>query len=490
MTNYFQPKVDPPLADIRIIKLTLLAVVVLELLSFVAYRFPLSHTYLFVLAVLFTIALFAKKLEYGFYFLLLELFIGSKGYLLALTLPSGDRISLRFAIFVIAIIFYLITLIKGKGKEFFTENKWLGPYLALAFFVAIGITNGWLLSSSKSFWFFDLNSWLFFLAAPIFFTCLKSKDSLKNIVSILLASSLYLSLKTLFILSFFGATTTPLAGFVYYWIRNTGVGEITFLKENLYRVFFQSQLFLLPALLISGAFMKQAPTKKQCLPWFGYLIIISSALLASLSRSFWLGIIVIIILALFLPRHAGAVAVNGVINKFNVAQAGKFVGKLCVVFVMSLILLSLLTLNFWPKVLYGRLENQTEEAAGASRINQLQPLLKRIAERPILGSGFGADFTYKTSDPRALAENPTGLRTTYASEWGFLDIALKIGILGLLAYLWINIKILISTPTRGQIWALKCLILAGLLTVNIFSPYLNHPLGICWILLLSFTEES
>jgi len=164
MTNYFSSK---------IFKLTLLVVVILELLSFVAYKFTLSHTYLFILAVLFTIILFAKKLEYGFYFLLLELFIGSKGYLLALTLPSGDRISLRLAIFVIAIISYLITLIKGKGKEFFTENKWLGAYLALVFFVAIGIANGWLLSASKSFWFFDLNSWLFFLSAPIFFTCLK-----------------------------------------------------------------------------------------------------------------------------------------------------------------------------------------------------------------------------------------------------------------------------------------------------------------------------
>lgn len=469
MINYFSNK---------IFKLTLLVVVILELLSFVAYKFPFSHTYLFALAVLFTIILFAKKLEYGFYFLLLELFIGSKGYLLALTLPSGDKISLRLAIFVIAIIFYLITLIKGKGKEFFTENKWLGAYLALAFFVAIGIANGWLLSASKSFWFFDLNSWLFFLSAPIFFTCLKSKDSLKNIVSILLAISLYLSLKTLFILTFFGATTAPLTGFIYYWIRNTGVGEITFLKENLYRVFFQSQLFLLPALLISGAFMKQAPTKKQCLPWFAYLIITSSAILTSLSRSFWLGIVVMIIFAIFLLKAK--------ITKTNLI----FVGKLCVGFLVSLILLSLLTLNFWPKVLYGRLENQTEEAAGASRINQLQPLLKRIAERPILGSGFGAEFTYKTSDPRFLSTNPDGLRTTYASEWGFLDIALKIGILGLLAYLWINIKILISTPTRGQIWALKCLILAGLLTVNVFSPYLNHPLGICLILLLSFTEES
>jgi len=468
MTNYFQPK---------FFKLALIATVVLELLSFVAYKFPLLQNYLFGAIVLAVIILFAKKLEYGFYFMLLELFIGSKGYLLAGILPDGNRISLRLAIFVIAILFYLITLIKGKGKEFFTDNKWLGAYLMLAFFMIIGIANGWLLSVSKSFWFFDLNGWLFFLAAPIFSICLKSKNVFKNVVSILLVTGLYLSLKTLFILAFFGATTAPLIGFVYYWIRNTGVGEITFLKENLYRVFFQSQLFLLPAFLIACAFLRQTLNKKQLLFCFAYLTIISSALLASLSRSFWLGIVVMIILALFLLKAK--------ITKTNLI----FVGKLFGVFFASLILLSLLTLNFWPKVLYGRLENQTEEAAGASRINQLQPLLKRIAERPILGSGFGADFTYKTSDPRFLSEHPDGNRTTYASEWGFLDIALKIGILGLLAYLWINIKIFRERPLEGQIWVIKCLILAGFLAVNVFSPYLNHPLGICLIMLLSFTNE-
>jgi len=62
--------------------------------------------------------------------------------------------------------------------------------------------------------------------------------------------------------------------------------------------------------------------------------------------------------------------------------------------------------------------------------NQLRPLLDAIAQHPWLGSGFGRTVTYRSTDPRVLADHPAGAYTTTAFEWGYLDIALKIGLLG------------------------------------------------------------
>jgi len=91
--------------------------------------------------------------------------------------------------------------------------------------------------------------------------------------------------------------------------------------------------------------------------------------------------------------------------------------------------------------------------------------------------------------------------TTYAFEWGYLDIWFKIGLLGLLSYLfWLGIifkkgisyyktspTIEIKTITLGLLFGLIALIIT-----NIFTPYLNHPLGIGYLLLLSavFTAKE
>ena len=134
-----------------------------------------------------------------------------------------------------------------------------------------------------------------------------------------------------------------------------------------------------------------------------------------------------------------------------------------------------------------RFEIMTDEAA-SSRWNLLPPLWQAIKSDFIFGAGFGAPVTYVSNDPRIRDANPSGLYTTTAFEWGYLDIWLKVGLIGLLIYSWVLIKIFIEAgrAREGVSGALLGLIygLVAVLGVNIGSPYLNHPLGLGLVILL------
>ena len=141
----------------------------------------------------------------------------------------------------------------------------------------------------------------------------------------------------------------------------------------------------------------------------------------------------------------------------------------------------------------------TQEAAGQSRMELLKPLWKGILKHPIIGSGFGATITYNSKDPRILQNNPSGEYTTFSFEWGYLDLWYKMGILGPLAYLgligsvllalWRVIKEKSEMVLVGiNVQAISLGVFAALIAlaaVHFFTPYLNHPLGIGFVILSS-----
>ena len=104
-----------------------------------------------------------------------------------------------------------------------------------------------------------------------------------------------------------------------------------------------------------------------------------------------------------------------------------------------------------------------------------------IIKQPVWGYGLGKTLTYKSSDPRVLKKTSDGTYTTNAFEWGWLDLWLKLGLLGLVAYLWLLFSIfkkawqkIKDNPYQALAVIASLIALIGL---NIFPPYLNHPLG-------------
>ena len=128
------------------------------------------------------------------------------------------------------------------------------------------------------------------------------------------------------------------------------------------------------------------------------------------------------------------------------------------------------------------------DVAISSRWNLLPEMWQEVVVSPILGSGFGEEVTFKTDDPRARSISPDGTWTTHAFEWGWLDLWLKMGLLGPLAFLWLFYGLLrgLLTQSNRPAWLTVGLVssLVMLYATHIFSPYLNHPIGLGFILLV------
>ena len=116
-------------------------------------------------------------------------------------------------------------------------------------------------------------------------------------------------------------------------------------------------------------------------------------------------------------------------------------------------------------------------------------MIEGIKNSPILGNGLAYEITYTSQDPRYITpDNPQGQITTYSFEWGWLNIWLKFGIGGLLLYLFLVLKIIIDSVKlflnkKRKIIIVFAFFIISISAVHIFSPYLDHPLGIGLIIL-------
>lgn len=445
----------------------------LEALSFFASLTGLENIFVFSLVVA-LIAFSYKRLEFLFLFLLIEIFVGGKGYMLYAEIPVLGKIPLRMILFATAIILSLFFHFQGNIfaiKKIFTQKSFRS-FAIFGVFIVTGTILGLLRNDAQKV-YLDANAWAYFFILPAFLSSGYFKNT-EKIFEILSLSVLWTAAKTFITFALFSSGASFVGdAFLYRWIRNSGVGEITNMGENIFRVFFQSHIYSLIALVSLLALLlshKGFQLKKSI--FFGLTLYASILnLLASESRSMWVSaIITAFFMAYFTLRKKSS-------SFARVAAVG------ALLFVITLSQVSLLQLVTGGPSIFSLSRNSGigQDTSGASRKAQLIPLIKKISKHPIIGSGFGTEVTYKSADPRILKKNPKGNYTTYAFEWGYLDMVLKIGIIGLFAYLAFFFSLI-----RGAL-ALKLYFLAfGLVALgitHIFTPYLNHPLGIVFVLL-------
>ncbi len=457
-------------------------IVLAELFSIFTFYIAGFNNVATLLIALIALILTLYRLDYGVLLLLVELFIGSKGYLFYFESP-GLQISIRIILWLIVMTVWLVLF----GSKWLRTKKFPWPKVqkfpfiwafgALALFVIWGAVSGWLRGNGQSDLFFDFNGWLYFsLLLPsyeVFIVSPRRAENWLRLRQILVLAVLWLAVKTLVLLYFFTHNVPSLLPDLYRWVRLSGVGEITPAPGGFFRIFFQSHIFL----LLLAPFLDWELSKKRSVGIWALLILVWAGIIVSMSRSFWLALLATLVLMLLVIWKQKGI-------KATLIHAGRYIIllilSLALVFAVAKFPLPPVAGNFDLSLFADRANLGQDESAISSRWALLDALKVKLSEHPIIGSGFGTLVTYKSSDPRVAETTADKMYTTYAFEWGWLDVWVKLGLLGLLAYLYLLFLIIKKAGIEEIALALS---VVALVVANIFTPYTNHPLGITWVIL-------
>lgn len=468
----------------------------IEALSFVAFSASVFNIIFFIILNLAFLFLAIFKNELAIFIIFAELIVSSMGYIFFLDLGSFN-LSIRITFWLIILIVYLFKFfsqIRKSGRQAPYWQKienfnFLRVFSFLGFFVILALAHALLSQATLISIFNDFNSWLYFLFLFPVLAVLDFKDqkTLRVFKNIMGAALIYLSLKTLILLAIFSHNLS-FAPNIYSWLRGTLMAEVT-INSFWSRIFMQSQIFSgLAFFLVFGLSQKFSDklVAKKNIGLIALAGLFLSTLILSFSRTFWLAFILVIAFSLVLIWFK--LGFKKVLRSMLWLTSTLIFSILIIYFVTILPISGSGQFDF-NKGLSDRISQDSNEPALASRWSLLPVLWAEIKTAPILGKGFGAELVYISSDPRVLEKNPNGEYRTSAFEWGYLDIWLKIGLLGLFAYFLLLSKIIIrglkkNFASAGLFWGLS-LSLIFLAIINFFTPYLNHPLGISLIIVAS-----
>jgi O-antigen ligase len=470
------------LIDKRFLGYTLAVLMLAETLSLAAYALPMLNWLVLALIIVIISWLYYQDKRWLLYIPLLEVFWGSLGRSFYWEL-GGFSLSVRMVIFALTILWWLPSC--WRSIRVINWQQWVSRlYLAVLAFLGLSLLLGYLHHNSVTNIFFDSNGYSFLLYYLIWYPLIKDIEW-KKIAALFLASSLIISAKTLIIFHIFTHIYDwANIGFLYLWVRDTKVGELTLVTANYWRVFFQSQIYPAAIWLMTIVTMMLVPKIRWSWKMVALSALMFSSVLISLSRSFWLALILT------------AVIVTLTYIKTIWQQQQK---KLRLGLMLTSIILGagiVAATLFIPPVdseLANAFANRFNngESAASSRANLAPVMIAGIKQHWLLGSGLGSTLTYKNNDPRIRSMvGPDGSYTTYAFELGWLDFWFKFGLLGLLSWLALIGYALyrgwrLSQRQTGKTAAIISLF-AGLTFIAIthaVTPYLNHPLGISYLIL-------
>lgn len=453
-----------------------------DILSLMAYTIPALNSLLLILCVVGTLYLLVSDKRWLVFLPLAELLWGSFGSSFAWDI-GGFRLSIRMLVFVIAVIVWLGSLGYGRSIAVMRQSKSMSIFfIVLIAITAWGFFIGLISARPLSDVFLDGNAYLYLGYLPLWLYAYREED-LANVRALVIGAAVAMALKTLVLFNLFanGYEMWNLQ-YLYLWIRDTRMGEITSAGGPVWRIFLQSQLFVGVVLVQSIVLLIWRGVSKHR---FVVVTLCFAALLASLSRSYWLGAAAAVALIfIFFAKQLASMWRTTIPRIGAIMLAG---------IVAFLLLVGLVAIPYGATGITSSLSSRissVSEAAVNSRLQLLGPLLSAIYVHPLRGSGFGASVAYHSDDPRIKnALNPTGDVSTYAFEWGYFDQWLKFGLVGVLAFvgglIWLLYRGWRTVRADPGAYEITAMLLAGLvfiMIVHVTSPYLNHPLGIGYLM--------
>ena len=427
-----------------------------------------------------------KDIALGFILMLVNTILGSFGYEYVIAI-GGIHISLRIALFALFIV--SLVLQKQFWNKLLLEIKKTSIQLWILFYAALAgsVIHAFVRGNSISLIFGDANNYVFYTLIPLLL--IYKNEIFKKGIALIQKSWLAMTILSALCVYIFSHNFGKLNSFLYTWIRDARIGEVTrvSLDSEFHRVFFQTHSIALVFVAVAVyALIVHAKTLREYILQSLFLSLGFFILLLSFSRSLWLGL-----------AGMGLFYVVFLIKQQLVALDLKrllytILSTLGAV-VISVLMLFTLVLFPYPQGGAFSLDDIKNRAsslgddAASSRWNLRAPLEELLTENYLFGSGFGTTVTYQSNDPRIKnANNPEGWVTTSSFEWGFHDMVSEYGILGL----FILALAMLYTLRELNAGAITYSVLCALIITHIFTPYLNHPLGITAILVAILYEGS
>ncbi len=420
-----------------------------------------------------------KRLEWGLVAAFAELFANSHGHLFSVSV-GGFPVSLRMAVFGAVMAAWAVQLVRRRVPPPWRDERlrWFAP---LAAAIAVGFAVGFLQNDAGNA-FRDGNGFLYLAYVLPVLSVSWTPDRQRLLLQTFAAAAAWVCLLTLGLLYVFTHVPRMFLSDVYAFVRDTRTGELTDMG-GVFRIFLQAQLSVVVAALFAAMVPFLGPLKRAWPRWLAVAAALWGVVIISLSRSFWLALAVaapVLLVLAWKYLQVGVHRTAATVGWHILAAAGG------VLLLAGVILVPIPPRTTDVSSLTNLLSERTTESddvAVSSRWNLLSPMMEEIRSSPVVGSGFGEEVTFQTDDPRARAVNPDGTWTTYAFEWGWLDLWLKMGVLGPLAFLYLLWRFgrALKPMWEGEL-AWLGIAMAGALVMlyvtHVFSPYLNHPLGL------------
>lgn len=473
----------------------LLVILALELVSSHVIFVPTANTVACISVGIIIAVLAYKRPTLALSAIVMELMIGSQGHLLQI---GTGFISIRSMMFVAFFVGWGVSFLRnGSVKNVWGLLRERIEWVVLGLVVVYAFVRGVLMQNAPII--ADTNAWVFIaMIVPVLDLARREGERLKNdILPVLILAPLWLGIRTLGLeyLYAHGLAVVDPPSPIHLWIRRTGTGEITPLGRNEFRVFMQSFVFMLPALFMWASrrfathdeLLKQGKTAVTAGDFLTFAGCVS--FIVGMSRSLAVGLLAGGTMLVVLHLWKGGFSI--------LRNIGQVIVRFVAIFILAWAM-SGIARNFpvpqlaWIVPSDSGSRIATTDPASNSRRMLLNAMIEKIKQHPILGSGLGATVTYKSSDPRVLAQNPNGLYTTYAFEWGWLDHWIKFGIVGFILMIVLVCRLglrLLRMDAPNWMKFAGVASLVGLAVTHVFTPYLNHPLGLGYLMMLEGFSE-
>jgi O-antigen ligase len=293
-----------------------------------------------------------------------------------------------------------------------------------------------------------------------------------------------ISFLTIIVFFLFATNLVAVHDQFYWWWRQTVFGKATLAGNNFFRIVSSAHLLILPLFLVFLSFLIKPQTRKKK---FIFLALLSGLVLViNFSRAYFLGIFFGLLFLLV-----------GV--KFKKWLPFALLVVFVLVFEFSL-------LNFFinqsSNVGYFQermksIATPEEELSAQTRLSILPSLVEKIKANPFFGEGLGSTVSYI---------NPLTQKKDLTShvDWGYLEIWLENGFLGLSLYVFLLFLVLVQgyklfLHAQQNSFSQRFLVglsagLIALMVATLTGPYLFHALGIFYlvgvIVIYNYYEEK